>query len=74
VDYEPFLADKKYNKTSPPRFLTLTEEQEAIYREVLKYFAAEGYGIPDLKGGDGKLTEAEKFYLVRFHFFDTFLG
>jgi hypothetical protein len=64
VDYEPFLPDQKYHKTSPPELLTLTEEQEAVYKEVLKHFAAEDYVIPDLKEGDGKLTEEEKFYLV----------
>jgi len=66
VDYEPFLADKKYNKASPPEFLTLTQEQEAVYQEVLKHFVVEGYVIPDLKlkEGDGELTEEEKFYLV----------
>ena len=65
VDYEPFLADKEYHKTFPPEFLTLTEEREAIYQVVLGHFAAEGYVIPGLKDGDGELTEAEKFYLVR---------
>ena len=64
VDYEPFLADKKYHKTSPPEILTLTEEQEAVYQEVLNHFSAEDYAIPELKEGDGKLTEEEKFYLV----------
>jgi len=64
VDYEPFLADKKYHKTSPPEFLTLTQGQEAVYQEVFKHFSAEGYVIPDLKDGDGKLTEEESFYLV----------
>lgn len=64
VDYEPFLPDQKYHKTSPPELLTLTEEQEAVYQEVFKYFSAEDYAIPDLKEGDGKLTEEEKFYLV----------
>ena len=68
VDYEPFLADKKYYKTSPPGLLTLTQEQEVVYQEVFKHFAAEGYVIPDLKGGDGNLTEEEKFYLVSPHF------
>jgi hypothetical protein len=48
VDYEPFLADKKYHKTSPPDLLTLTDEQEAVYQEVLEHFAAEDYFIPDL--------------------------
>ena len=66
VDYDPFLAEKKYHKTSPPQFLTLTEEQEGIYQEVLKHFAAGGYVIPGFEGVDGILTEEEKFYLVRF--------
>jgi hypothetical protein len=64
VDYEPFLPDKKYHKTSPPELLTLTQEQETVYQEVLKHFSAEGYVTPDLKDGDGKLTEEEKFFLV----------
>jgi hypothetical protein len=64
VDYEPFLPDQKYYKTSPPELLTLTEEQETVYQEVFKHFAAEDYVIPDLQEGDGKLTEEEKFYLV----------
>ena len=64
VDYVPFLADKKYHKTSPPELLTLTQEQEAVYQEVFKHFSAEDYITPDLKDGDGKLTEEERFYLV----------
>lgn len=64
VDYEPFLPDQKYHKTSPPEYLTLTEEQDAIYQEVLKHFATEGYVIPDLRDEDGTLTEEERFYLV----------
>ena len=64
VDYEPFLADKKYHKTSLPTFLTLTGEQGAVYQEVFNHFAAEDYVIPGLKDGDGKLTEEERFYLV----------
>jgi len=68
VDYEPFLADEKYHKTSPPEFLTLTQEQEASYQEVLKHFSPEGYVIPALGEGDGKLTEEEKFYLVSLAF------
>jgi len=64
VDYEPFLPDKKYNKTSPPQFLVLTEEQETVYREVLNHFADEGYAIPGIKNEDGKLTEEERFYLT----------
>lgn len=66
VAYEPFLADKKYHKTSPPEFLTLTEEQEAIYQEVFKHFTTDSdYVIPGLKDGEGNLAEEEKFYLVR---------
>jgi hypothetical protein len=65
VDYEPFLADKKYHKTSPPWFLTLTEAQEATYHKVLEHFTADGYVIPGLEGGDTELTEEEKYYLVR---------
>jgi len=42
----------------------LTQEQEAVYQEVFKYFSAEDYVIPDLKDGDGKLTEEERFYLT----------
>ena len=72
VDYEPFLADAKYHKTSPPKFLTLTEEQEAVYQEVLKHFVAEDYVIPGLKDEGGRLTEEEKFYLVRSPGFCTF--
>ena len=64
VDYEPFLADKKYHKTSPPKYLTLTDGQEAAYQEVLKHFAAEDFVVPGIKGGNAKLTEEEKFYLV----------
>jgi len=64
VDYEPFLPHQKYHKTSPPEFLTLTEEQDAIYQEVFKHFAIEDYAIPDLKEEDGALIEEEKFYLV----------
>ena len=64
VDYEPFLPDQKYHRTSPPELLTLTEEQDAVYQEVLKYYAAEDYVIPDLEEGEGKLTEEERFYLV----------
>ena len=64
VDYEPFLPDKKYHKTSPPESSTLTEEQETVYQEVLKHFSVEDYVIPNLEDGDGKLTEREKFYLV----------
>ena len=64
VDYEPFLADKKHHKTSPPELLTLTQEQEVVYQEVFKHFSAEDYVTPGLKDGDGKLTEEEKFYLV----------
>lgn len=64
VDYEPFLADKRYHRTSPPEFLTLTQEQEAVYQEVFKHFSAEEYVISDLKDRDGKLTEEERFYLV----------
>jgi len=73
VDYEPFLADKKYNRVSPPDLLTLTQEQETVYQEVLKHFVAEDYVIPDLKDGDGILTEEEKFYLVS-PFFCIFYG
>lgn len=64
ADYEPFLPDKKYYKTSPPDVLTLEKEQEATCQKVLEHFAAEDYVIPDLEDGDGKLTEEEKFYLV----------
>jgi hypothetical protein len=64
VDYEPFLPDQKYHKTSPPELLTLTEGQEAVYQEVFKHFAAEDYVVLGLKEGDGKLAEEEKFYLV----------
>ena len=64
VDYEPFLADKRYHRTSPPEFLTLTQEQEAVYQEVFKHFSAEEYVISDLKDRDGRLTEEERFYLV----------
>jgi len=64
VDYEPFLPDQKYHKTSPPKLLTVTEEQDVVYREVFKHFAAEDYAIPDIKGGDGGLTEEERFYLT----------
>ena len=64
VDYEPFLPHQKYHKTSPPEFLTLTEEQDAIYQEVFEHFAAEGFVIPGLEDEDGTLTEEEKFYLV----------
>ena len=64
VDYEPFLPDKKYHKTSPPELLTLTEKQEAVYQEVLNHFASEGYVIPGFEDGDGELTKEEKFYLV----------
>lgn len=63
VDYEPFLADKKYNKTSPPELLTLTQDQESVYQLVFKYFSSEDYVNPELEE-DGKLTEEEKFYLV----------
>lgn len=68
VDYEPFLADKKYNRTSPPEFLTLIEVHETIYQEVFKHFSAEDFVIPDLEDGDGKLTEEEKYYLVSSYF------
>ena len=68
IDYEPFLADKKFHKTSPPQFLTLTEEREVMYQEVLNHFTAEGYLIPGLGDGDQRLTEEEKFYLVRSSF------
>jgi len=64
VDYEPFLPDQKYHKTTPPEFLTLTEEQETAHQEVFKRFAVEDYVIPGLKDGEGKLTEEERFYLV----------
>ena len=64
VDYEPFLPHQKHHKASPPEFLTMTEEQEAVYQEVDKHFAAEDYVIPGLEAADGKLTEEEKFYLV----------
>ena len=64
MDYEPFLPHQKYHKTSPPEFLTLTEEQEAVYQEVFKHFATEDYVIPGLKEGDGILTEEENFFLV----------
>ena len=64
VDYEPFLPDQKYHKTSPPKLLTVTEEQDMVYQEVFKHFAAEDYAIPDIEGGDGGLTEEERFYLV----------
>ena len=65
VDYEPFLADKKYHKTSLPTFLTSTGEQGAVYQEVFNRFSAEDYVIPRLmKDGDGKLAEEERFYLV----------
>ena len=72
VDYEPFLPDKKYNKTSPPAFLTLTQEQETAYQEVFEHFSAEDFVIPDLGDGDlgdgdGRLTEEEEFYLVSSH-------
>ena len=64
VDYEPFLPHQKYHRTSPPEFLTLTEEQDAVYQEVFKHFTTEGYVIPGLEDEDGTLTEEEKFYLV----------
>lgn len=64
VDYEPFLPDKKYHKTSPPELLTLTEKQEAIYQEVLAHFASADYVIPGVEDADGGLTEEEKFYLT----------
>lgn len=64
MDYEPFLPPQKYHKTSPPEFLTLTEEQDAVYQEVFNHFATEGYVIPGLEDEDGILTEEEKFYLV----------
>ena len=64
VDYEPFLPDKKYTKTSPPELLTLTEKQEAIYQEVLAHFASADYVIPGVGDADGGLTEEERFYLV----------
>lgn len=64
VDYEPFLPDTKYHKTSPPASSTLTEKQEAVYQEVLKHFATEDYVIPGLENEDGDLTEEEKFYLT----------
>lgn len=65
VDYEPFLPDKKFHRTSPPDSLTLTEKQEVAYQEVLKHFASQSFVVPGLEDGDGKLTEEEKFYLVR---------
>ena len=64
VDYEPFLPDQKYHKTSPPKLLTLTEEQDAVYQGVFKHFSADDYAIPGIEGGDGGLTEEERFYLV----------
>ena len=64
VDYEPFLADKKYHKTSLPTFLTSTEGQGAVYQEVFNYFVAEDYAILGPKDGDGKLTEEERSCLV----------
>ena len=57
VDYEPFLPDQKYHRTSPPEFLTLTEEQNAVYQEVLEHFAVEDSVIPGIEEGDGRLTE-----------------
>ena len=64
IDYEPFLADKKFNKTSPPAFLTLIEAHKTVYQEVFKHFSAEDFVIPDFEDGDGKLTEEERYYLV----------
>jgi hypothetical protein len=64
VDYEPFIPPQKYHRTSPPEFLTLSEEHQAVYQEVLKHFAAEDFVIPGIEKGDGKLTEEEKYFLV----------
>jgi len=49
----PFLADKRYQRPSPSQFLALAKEQDTIYQEVLKHFAAESYVIPGLQDGDG---------------------
>ena len=64
ADCEPFLPDQKYHKTSPPELLTLTKEQEAAYQEVFERFSAKDYVVPDIKDGDGGLTEEEMFFLV----------
>jgi len=42
----------------------LDEKQEEKYSSILKYFSAGDYDIPGL-GEDAKLTEKEKFWLVR---------
>jgi hypothetical protein len=67
VDYVPIPPPEPKADAAPPK---LTIEQKDKYKKVYEHFTKDGYVPPGEEKGE--FTEEEKFWLVRYFYYDFF--